>query len=275
MRAKSRELADARRHWSAEFAVKPMPMDLDMKMKPDIALLQKDPFDPHGPDSWRNVMSFLELSSSNDFSQIAKQLTRKAYAVFVAQPGRRFVPALSITHSHFRLHVFDHASIINTHAYCIHHNADYLIAVLYTLVFAPPKFIGYDPTIFFSPVIQRSIQHRVPPTIQIGDTTYIITHLLFSSNLICGRAMLCFIIIASTGSDGRTKQCHGQTKQPAGVEPPKQYVIKTSWIREGRTTMEEQMLLRLNKRGLKHGVPTLVKAWTVQIDRVYDSTALR
>ena len=164
-RAKSRELADVWRHWSAEFAVKPMPTDLDIKMKPDIALLQKDPFDPHGPDSWRNVVSFLELSSSNDFSQIAKQLTRKVYTVFVAQPGRHFVPALSITHSHFCLHVFDRASIINTCAYCIHRNADYLIAVLYTLVFAPPKFVGYDPTIFFSPVIQRSIQHRVPPTV--------------------------------------------------------------------------------------------------------------
>ena len=35
------------------------------------------------------------------------------------------------------------------------------------------------------------------------------------------------------------------------------------------------MLLRLNERGLKHGVPTLVKAWTVQIDRVYNLTALR
>ena len=273
-RAKTPELTDVQRHWSAEFAVKPTPTDLDMKMKPDIALLQSDSFDPHGPDSWRNVMSFLELSTSRDFSRIAKQLVRKAYAVFVAQPGRYFVPVLSITHSHFRLHIFDCAGVIHSCAHCIHQHADYLIAMLYTLVFTPPKFVGYDPTIFFSPVIQQSIQDRTPPTIQIGNTTYIIIRLLFSSHQIRGRATLCFVVIDTADSDERTKKCCGRTKQPLGVKLPKQYVVKTSWTRVEQTTTKEEMLPRIKERGLKHGVPTLVKAWTVQIDEVDDSTAL-
>ena len=51
--------------------------------------------------------------------------------------------------------------------------------------------------------------------------------------------------------------------------------MKTSWTQVGQTTTEEEMLPRIKERGLKHGVPTLVKAWTVQIDEVDDSTALR
>lgn len=82
------ELEEGRRTWSVEFAAKPMPTAVDMKMKPDVTLLQPDPFDLHGPDSWHNVVSFLELSSL-PFSCVVGQLGRnlKAYTVFVAQPG--------------------------------------------------------------------------------------------------------------------------------------------------------------------------------------------
>jgi hypothetical protein len=85
-RSCTRTLADTQRLWSAEFATKPAPADVKMKMKSDIALLWKDPFDPNGPNSWRNVVSFIELCSTQEFSGIAKQAARTSYAIFVAQP---------------------------------------------------------------------------------------------------------------------------------------------------------------------------------------------
>lgn len=268
----AQELEEGRRKWSAEFAAKPMPTELDMKMKPDVTLLQPDPFDPHGPDSWRNVVSFLELSSL-PFSRVVGQLARKAYAVFVAQPGRRFLPILSITRStEFRLHIFDRAGLIHSRNYCIHRNADYLVAVLYTLVFGSPKLVGYDPTIFFSPAFERSIQTRAPPTIQIGDTTHMIVRCLFSGEVINGRATLCFVVTDAVESDKNNPR---QVKLLPNADPLKEYVVKCSWTRLGRMMKEEQMLLRIKQSGLRHGVPVLVKAWTVQIDGIDDSTVLR
>ncbi|KAG9316148.1 hypothetical protein JVU11DRAFT_3831 [Chiua virens] len=52
------------------------------------------------------------------------------------------------------------------------------------LTFAPKEFVGYDPTIFFSPVIDRCLRLRHSPTIRIGDEEYIITRLIFSSDSI-------------------------------------------------------------------------------------------
>ena len=124
MRAKTKELADIQCTWLSEFATRPIPADLDMKMKPDIALLQKDPFDSQGKNLWHDVVSFLELSSSNDFSCLARQLTRKAYAIFVVQPGCCFVVALSILHSNFHLYLFNCSGAVHSHGYSIHHCTD-------------------------------------------------------------------------------------------------------------------------------------------------------
>lgn len=256
-RSKTRVLADVQRNWSAQFSTRPAPTDVDIRinLKPDIALLQKDPFDPDGSYTWRHAVSFLELTSSEDNSRMRKQIARKAYAIFVSQPGRRFVIALSITQLQFRLHLFDRAGVVHSSSYHIHRHADHFLRVLCGLAFAPDELVGYDPTLFFSPVIARSPQLHTPATIQVGKVTYIITSLLFSSDLIRGRGTLCFAVRRPTTS--------------------KHYVVKASWVRDTRAVIEEQMLSRIKKNGLTYGLPTLVVAWTVKIGGVDDSTAIR
>ncbi|KAF8546663.1 hypothetical protein OG21DRAFT_1490957 [Imleria badia] len=241
-RAKTKELTDVQRVWLSEFATRPAPIDLDMKMKPDIALLQKDPFDPK--------------------AKIHGQLMRKAYAVFVAQPGCRFVITLSILHLNFRLHLFDCSGAVHSHGHSIHCHADYFIRILYTLTFGPPELVGYDPTLFFSLVIARSPCPRTPPTIYIGNDLYIIICLLISNDLIHGRATLCFIVVKAP------------SKQNKHEENGKQYVVKSSWARIGRSNTEEEMLNRMEEKGLTYGVSNLIVAWTVQIAGVDDSTDL-
>ena len=217
MRAKTKELADIKCTWSSEFAMRPIPADLDMKMKPNITLLQKDLFDPQGKNLWRDIVSFLELSSSNDFSRLARQLTRKAYTIFVVQPGHHFVVALSILHSNFHLHLFNRSGAIHSCGYSIHCHADYFVHVLYMLTFGAPELISYDPTLFFSPIIARIPCTCVPPTIYISNDLYNIICLLFSSDLIHGRATLCFIIMKAP------------TKWDKWDRNGKQYVMKSSW----------------------------------------------
>jgi hypothetical protein len=220
-RSHTRTLADTQRLWSAKFATKPAPADVKMKMKPDIALLRKDPFDPNGPNSWRNIVSFIELSSTQEFSGIAKQVTRKSYVIYTAQPGRCFVVALSIFQLYFCLHLFDHSGAIQSRAYSIHSCAQYLVRVLYMLAFALEELIGYDPTLFYSSVVPRATLLHANPTVQVCNETFIITHLLFNSDMIRGRATLCLAVRSASG---------------------KLYIVKISWAHQGWATTKEQML---------------------------------
>ncbi|KAG9308444.1 hypothetical protein JVU11DRAFT_11935 [Chiua virens] len=251
-------LPDMGCQWSRELATKLAPSEVDLKIKPDAALLMHNPFDPKGRSSWCNVVAFLELSSSQDFSPVAKQLARKAFTVFAVQPGHHFVLALSILHRRFYLHCFNHVSCINSCDYSIHCHTCYFIRILYVLAFGPRELVSYDPTISFLLIISRKNQlHPYPsPTIKIGDDMYIIICLLFNSEQIRGRATLCFIVVKE---DDLTNW---------------QYIVKCLWTRKGRSTTEEQMLKQIQERGLEYGVPTLVKAWRVQIRGVDDLTAL-
>ena len=63
------------------------------------------------------------------------------------------------------------------------------------LTFRASELVSYDPTLFFSPIIAQTPCTHAPPTIYIGNDLYNIVCLFFSSDLIHGRATLCFIVI--------------------------------------------------------------------------------
>ena len=102
----------------------------------------------------------------------------------------------------------------------------------------------------------------MPPTIYISNDLYNIICLLFSSDLIHGRAMLCFIVM---------KAPMKQDKQDGNS---KQYIVKSSWAHIGQSNTEEEMLNWIKERGLTYGVPNLIVAWMVQIGGVDNSTDL-
>lgn len=253
----SGSLEHIERRWTGESSTKAYRVeDTDLQLKPDVALLRPDAFDDAYPAfSWQSLASFLELTSEDFSSRLRLQLTKKAYAIFLAQPGRRFVIALSIANQLLRIHVFDRAGAVHSRGYNIHRFPTFLVSILDVLTTAPPACLGYDPTLSFSTAISRMPRPRAKSYVYINEKEYIIQQLLFHNGMIRGRATLCFVVIDPTDQ--------------------KQYVIKDTWTRSGRMTTEEDMFSRMKEKGLTYGVPLLAAASTVKIYGQDDSSNLR
>ncbi|KAG6381470.1 hypothetical protein JVT61DRAFT_43 [Boletus reticuloceps] len=194
-------------------------------LKPDIAQLQPDEYDiAPSKFSQRNVASFLELTSEEFSSHLCLQLTKKAYAVFVAQPGHRFLIPLSVANQKLRLYHFDHSGVVHSHGYNIHQHATFLLQVLYVLTAAPLEHLGYDPTLSFSTTILHMKHLHTEPYILVDGKKYIIECILFYSKMICGWATLCFVI-----------------------RDPKAVCCQGCWTSNGRVMTEEGMLTRIKE----------------------------
>ncbi|KAF8547968.1 hypothetical protein OG21DRAFT_1489778 [Imleria badia] len=244
------------RRWSSESSTKAHHIgDTNLELRPDLVLLQPDEYNKVPSSfSWRNIASFLELTSQDFSSHLRLQLMKKAYGVFIAEPGRHFLIVLSIANIHFRMHVFDHSGVVHSCGYNLHRHAGFFVQVLYTLTTAPPEHLGFDPTLSFSTTISRMNCLCTELYIMLNGKKYIILSLLFYNEMIHGRTTLCFIIYDPVNR--------------------KRYVVKDSWTRLGRVTTEEDMLTRIKEKGLTYGVPVLEAVWTVQISGKDDSTDL-
>ena len=103
-----------RRYWSSERSCKPI-KDTLMPWKPDVVLREQSlpvTFGPQSEFSWKDVVSFVELSStpyskSTDMGTVRNNVMRKAYAIFASQPGRRYLFVLSIANQELRAHMFN------------------------------------------------------------------------------------------------------------------------------------------------------------------------
>ncbi|KAI6025140.1 hypothetical protein BKA83DRAFT_4491897 [Pisolithus microcarpus] len=240
--------------WSAEYATKPVE-NSHIAVKPDIVFCSQP--DLNSGFAWSHVISFLELTSVQYTKHLECNITHKAYAMFTAQPARRFVVAISLTCQQYHLHIFDCSGAIHSSAHGIHRHADTFSHLLYILAFGNPQHLGFDPT-FLNPALSPSpLYHpitdtalKVAWTIKVKNHLYAILGCIFTSNVIRGRAT----------SSWHVRNTHGV-----------HFVIKDYWTHRGRRHTEEEMLNKI--KGLK-GVPTLDAAWTVQIDGNDETTAL-
>ena len=233
--------------WSAQFAIRSIPGAI--KVKPDLVFCSSDPL-RETPPTWAQVISFMEVTSKPNDPNMSLNLARKAYAVFMAQPGHHFLMVISISAQVFRLHVYNCSGVIHSRGYNIHVHAD-MFSNLYFFTFAQPKHLGYDPTLIYFDIVPRPLL-STSRTIRVGAEIYIIIRVIFCSQLIRGRATLCLHIRNSHGED---------------------FIIKDCWTHQGRKVTEEQVLQKLKEHGI-NGLPVLKEAWTVQIDRQDDTTDL-
>lgn len=241
--------AAPKRLWTAQFATKSISGAL--KVKPDLVLYTSDPLNKIKL-TWEHAISFMEVTSKPNDSDMLLNLARKAYAIFMNQPGRRFLMAVSIAAQAFRLHIYDRSGVIHSRGHNIHTDADTFTSLLYFLTFAPPEHLGYDPTFLYSSIIPRS-PSSPPRTIRVGTKIYFVIRVIFFSQLIRGRATLCLHVRDEHGKD---------------------FVVKDCWTHRGRKVTEEQILWKLKEHGIP-GLPTLKEAWTVQIGGRDDTTDLR
>ena len=227
-----------------------------MKIKPDLILCASDPLNKTVL-TWMHIITFIEVTSKPNDPDMSLNLARKAYAVFIAQPGRRFLMTISISAQAFCLHLYDRSGVIHSHGYNIHDHADIFSSFLYFLTFAQPEDLGYDPTFIYSGMVSRPLSLH-SQTICIGAGIYIVVRVIFCSHLICGRATLCLHVRNEHGED---------------------FVVKDCWTHQGRKVTEEQVLQKLKEHGTNglpiHGLPILKEAWTVQIGGQDDTTDLR
>jgi len=139
-----------KRLWSAQFAIRSIPGAI--KVKPDLVFCSSDPL-RETPLTWAQVISFMEVMSKPNDPNMSLNLARKAYTVFMAQPGHRFLMAISISAQVFRLHVYDCSGVIHSHGYNIHVHADMFSNLLYFFTFAQPKHLRYDPTLIYFDIV--------------------------------------------------------------------------------------------------------------------------
>ncbi|KAG8217924.1 hypothetical protein J3R82DRAFT_6090 [Butyriboletus roseoflavus] len=222
--------------WSAEFSMKPT-SGTDLVLKPD-------------QYSWQNVVSVLELTSENFSSRLCLQTTRKACGAS-AQLDRRFVIILTLANQPPRLHLFDRAGVAHPRRYNIHFHLNLPVRVLDTLTLGRLEHC-------FSPTISRMNTNcrRSRLTIQAAEKTNNTTPVLFNTEMIRGRATVCFLV--------------DDTDRNVG----KRYVVKDSWTYTGWATTEEEMLKRTKERKFNYEVTTLEAARTVRMGEEDDSTSL-
>lgn len=223
-----------------------------MFVKPDIVFCGQ--FDLQTGFAWRNVISFLELTSSSFNAQLQHDITRKAYAVFMSQPNRHFIIAISLACQEFCLHVFDRSGAIHSLGYSIHKFLDLFARLIYALAFASPDRLGFTPT-FVDLAVSLSVVYcpcsdsvlQLSWTIYIRMDAYVVVHPIYISHLIQGRGTSSWLM----------------------KRGKKYYIIKDYWTHKGRKHMEEEILLKI--KGLL-GVSQLVKAWTIQADGADETT---
>ena len=239
------------RVWSSETSRNPINDNL-LPLKPDLVLQEKPPgriFGPQREFSWKNVISFMELTSSAYSHSVSMEtihngVMHKAYAIFASQLTQRFLFAMSIAQQEFRAHMFDCSGVVHSRPYNIHRHLHTLLCMLSLLVFGQLEHIGYDTTIIPQPLLS---QH--PGVIEIKSKVHEIVRRIFYNFVLCDRGTICWHV-----------HC-GQ----------KDYVIKDSWTHESRLNCKADILAKI--RGLK-GVPQLVTAWTVQVGGSDDRTDL-
>ena len=223
-----------------------------MSIKPDIVLCGQ--LDQDIGFAWHNVISFLELTSTTYSAQLRRDITRKAYAVFMSQPSRRFVVAVSLARQEFRIHIFDRSGAIHSLGCNLHKFSDLFARVIYTLSFGSPDKLGFDPT-FIDPAVSPSILYRPrsTPAAQISQIIYIRSDVysvlcpIYISHLIRGRGTSSWLV----------------------KKGKKFYIIKDYWTHKGRKHTEEEILLRI--KGVL-GVSQLVEAWMLQTDGADETT---
>jgi len=154
--------------WSVQFAIRSIPGAI--KVKPDLIFCSSDPL-RETPPTWAQVISFMEVMSKPNDPNMSLNLAQKAYAVFMAQPGCRFLMAISISAQVFRLHIYNHSGVIHSCSYNIHVHADMFSNLLYFFTFAQPEHLGYDPTLIYFDIIPRPLL-LTSRTIRVGAEIY-------------------------------------------------------------------------------------------------------
>jgi hypothetical protein len=229
------------RVWDASRCNKPLsgsPHD----RKLDVMLLdqglQREP-------TWPVVRALCEVTNQRAFHKTIKDtLYQKACIMFTKQLDRRFVPTLSFFGTSFRFVTCDRSGVVHSITYDIENDRLILLRIIAGLLFGDDSVIGYDKTM-------RHGDNGEIIAIMVAGEEYSVVEKIFSSETLRGRATQCWRVRKDV----------------------KDYVLKDSWIHNGRTASEIETLKLIFD---VEGVPKLIAGEEVKLPNgKVDSTNLR
>ena len=142
--------------WLGTYSTHHMPGNIDgagaYHCKPDIILIEKS-------DQVTNSISWMSPTVIAEHSQsfkpslpLVKTIHMKVYLIFLDQPWRHFVLALSIAKKELQVHFYDHSGTSISPAFNIETDPGHLVTILASVMFGSWVCIGFNPTINVRPV---------------------------------------------------------------------------------------------------------------------------
>ncbi|KLO20510.1 hypothetical protein SCHPADRAFT_991860 [Schizopora paradoxa] len=209
------------RYWSTMFYNHPVS---DKKYgainKPDLVLLmQFVEAINRGTITWKDILAVMEIKSRSQRAA-ERQIARYVECIFNAQPGRRFVLALTVVANMVTLWVFDRSGAISCEPFDIHKQPKKFLRIITTTFQADLEHLGYDHTVYKKDGSEDSF-------IMLDGVEYKVS-----------------CIYQEPGIKGRGTVCY------RGVNPKDQsVVIKDSWVDVARAETEVEILEKLNAKG--------------------------
>lgn len=251
--------------WYGCFSTKPLPSEEGQTRwdrKPDLILLEReDGLLNLEKTTWKSIKALGELTSStfSKSSTLNKSLTTKVYILLCSQPWRRYVLAMSLASDELRIHLFDRSGVVVSPPIKFHADIAETCRIIQAIASADDVTLGYDPTLQMLPPLHGQPTTPFVGTVQMDDATYNIVEVLWTSNGFVGR---CTSIYHVRPQDAPPRNDGEEVDQY-------DYVLKDVWPEEHVMEREEMILGRI--AGIE-GVPSLIKAWTVQYKGADDTT---
>ena len=219
----------------------------DTNRKPDLILIPER-IKNLSPLDWRDVSVVGEMkinkSSNTEKTSYIEEAGKTALLLY-AQDGRHSAPCLRLLGHHIILMFFDRGGSLSTAPIDINQNPEDFLRILVGLSHAPLSHIGFDETIIRDVDAKKRV--LVAWNGDLVGNEVVLNHLLFISDSIHG----C----------GTTVWAAEMRSNPK--DPPRQIVVKDSWIDPLRKFTEGGILARLNKAGVR-GVPKFIHEQQVQ-----------
>lgn len=139
------------RRWSSVFYKKAIANEKgEVQEMPDLVLLDKQLNDKNA--TWRDIISFMLVRDHDTYELACKtdlQIDQYAQRIFEAQPGRRFVLAISIIKDDLEVRIFDRSEpLVCLDTPNIRCESDLALRILLGTLFVDKQQLGFDPTLY-------------------------------------------------------------------------------------------------------------------------------
>lgn len=211
------------RFWSSMFYQHPVPDPIwETEYRPDLVLLNRFALAINrGTLTWKDILAVMEIKSSKDQQlQADKQVSRYAQSIFNAQPGRRFVIALTVVEAKVTMWIFDRSGSISCEPFNIHDEPDKFLRIILGSFYVNSEQLGYDPSIYQKPEGGDDL------FVTVGGVEYKVKNIYHEPGIKC-----------------RGTDCYRGESQTDGSL----VVVKDSWVDISRTETEVDILEKLNE----------------------------